>query len=54
MTLIDKSQCKTARTDTYYITVLVKRYHKVIHTVMVKPKYISADSASHVSSEVET
>lgn len=53
MTLIDKSQSKTARTDTYYITVL-KRYHKVIHTVMVKLKYISADSASHVSSEVET
>lgn len=53
MTLIDKSQRKTARTDTYYITVL-KCYHKVIHTVMVKLKYISADSASHVSSEVET
>lgn len=54
MTLIDKSQRKTARTDTYYITVL-KRYHKVIiHTVTVKLKYISADSASHVSSEVET
>lgn len=30
MTLVDKSHSKTARTDTYYITVL-KRYHLVIH-----------------------